>query len=218
MPPRLIAAPGFGHPALVLGFALGLAAALPKAVAAEPMGPGMSGHQHHHMAAESTADVRRSTADYRLPGLNLVRQDGTKVKLRQELDDGRPVILNFIYTSCTAICPTTSQVFSQVEERLGREHQAVHLVSISIDPEYDTPARLAAYARKFGAGAHWQFYTGSSAASIAVQKAFEAYPGDKMNHLPSTFLRAAPGKPWVRLDGFATPASIVREYAQLGGH
>lgn len=175
-------------------------------------------HAHHHHHGEAPDGVRRSEARYDIPALRLLRQDGSAAEFPHEMESGRPLLLNFIYTSCTAICPLTSQVFSSVQEKLLAEHAALDLLSISIDPEYDTPARLAAYARKFGAGAHWQFYTGSSAASIAVQKAFEAYPGDKMNHLPSTFLRAAPGKPWVRLDGFATPASIVREYAQLGGH
>jgi protein SCO1/2 len=50
---------------------------------------------------------------------------------------------------------------------------------------------------------------------IPFQKAFDAYRGDKMNHLPVTFVRLAPGKPWVRLDGFATPDDIVREYRTL---
>jgi protein SCO1/2 len=52
-------------------------------------------------------------------------------------------------------------------------------------------------------------------ASIATQRAFDAYRGDKMNHLPVTFLRAAPGKPWVRLEGFAPPDEVVKEYRQL---
>jgi len=51
--------------------------------------------------------------------------------------------------------------------------------------------------------------------SIAVQRAFDVYRGDKMNHLPTTFLRASPGQPWVRLDGFAGAADILREYRQL---
>lgn len=215
MPFKLTSLPLAGHLVIALGFAL----LQPLAYAEDHTAHGMSGHEHHHhhAAASSNTNVRRSEAAYSLPALDLVRQDGKKVSLRKEIDDGRPVILNFIYTSCTAICPTTSQVFSQVQEKLLKEHKDFRLVSISIDPEYDTPARLAAYAKKFGAGAQWQFYSGTSAASIAVQKSFEAYPGDKMNHLPITFLRAAPGKPWVRLEGFASPEAVLQEFAQLGG-
>jgi protein SCO1/2 len=89
------------------------------------------------------------------------------------------------------------------------------MVSISIVPEEDTPKRLAAYARRFDAGEQWGFYTGSVKASVTMQKAFQAYFGDKMHHRPVTFMRAAPGQPWVRLDGFATPADLVAEYRQM---
>ena len=85
------------------------------------------------------------------------------------------------------------------------------MVSNSMDPEQDTPARLSAYAAGRGAGPQWQFLTGSPAASIAVQRAFGVYRGDKVNHEAVTFLRAGPGKPWMRLDGFATPAELTRK-------
>jgi protein SCO1/2 len=169
-------------------------------------------HHHHHQMADAAEGTKRSEMPYQVPALSLVRNDGSKAQFPQELDDGRPVILNFIYTSCTAICPVTTQVFSQVQEKLGKDAAKVHMVSISIDPEYDTPARLSEYAKKYGAGRDWQFYTGTVEASVALQKAFDTYRGDKMNHIPVTYLRAAPGKPWVRLDGFAKPDEVVREY------
>jgi protein SCO1/2 len=59
--------------------------------------------------------------------------------------------------------------------------------------------------------------TGTLDDSVAVQRAFDVYRGDKMNHQPATFLRAAPGQPWVRLEGFASAADILREYRQLRG-
>jgi len=177
----------------------------------------MSGHEHHHHheKAENTGELKRSEAAYKVPGLTMVRQDGAKVAFPAQLDDGRAVILDFIYTSCTAVCPVTSQIFSQLQDKLGKDRSKVHMVSISIDPEYDTPKRLTEYAKKFNAGAEWQHYTGTAQASIAMQKAFDAYRGDKMNHTPVTFLRAAPGKPWVRLEGFATPDVLAREIREL---
>jgi len=174
---------------------------------------GMAPGHHHHMAPSG---IKRSVVNYRLPALTLVRQDGAKAAFPQALDDGRPVILDFIYTSCTEICPVTTKVFSDVQEKLGKERDKVHLVSISIDPEYDTPARLAAYAKRYNAGPEWDYFTGTAHASLEMQKAFDVYRGDKMNHMPVTFLRAAPGKPWVRLEGFALPNDLVREYHDLG--
>jgi protein SCO1 len=175
----------------------------------------MADHSHQHGHEMSSAPAKRSVESYKIPALDLVRQDGKPASLPAELDDGRPVMLNFIYTSCTAICPLTTQVFSQVQEKLGADKAKLHMVSISIDPEYDTPARLSEFAKKHQAGAQWQFYTGSREASVAVQKSFNAYRGDKMNHVPITYLRAAPGKPWVRLDGMRSPDDLVKEYRAL---
>jgi protein SCO1/2 len=187
-----------------------------RVFAADDMGA-MDHSQHHHdHAAMAPGGVKRSEVKYILPaGVTLVRQDGKKVDLLTEMDSGKPVILNFIYTSCTAICPVTTQVFAQLQEKLGSERNKVNMVSISIDPEYDTPARLLEYRKKYGATEQWQHLTGTAEASVAAQKAFDAYRGDKMNHIPLTFLRGAPGQPWVRLDGFASPDEVLSEYRNL---
>lgn len=171
-------------------------------------------HHHHHAMAPAMENAR-SIEKYAVPALNMIRQDGSKVNFQADIDDGRPVMLNFIYTSCTAICPVTTQVFSQVQEKLGADKAKLHMVSVSIDPEYDSPVRLDAYARKYNAGAQWQFYTGTREASIAVQKAFAAYRGDKMNHVAVTYMRAAPGKPWIRLDGMRSPDDLLKEVRAL---
>jgi protein SCO1/2 len=105
-------------------------------------------------------------------------------------------------------------VFSQLQALLGEDLKKTKLVSISIDPEYDTPPRLRDYAKKFSALPQWRHYTGTREASLAVQKAFHAYRGDKMNHFPVTFLRGAPRRPWIRLEGFATPDVLAREYRE----
>ena len=165
-------------------------------------------HAHHHMVMPET--VRRMVG-YTIPDITLVRDDGTSVSLAETLNDGYPVVLNFIYTTCTTVCPVTSQTLSQLQARLGDNRDKVHIVSISIDPEQDTPAQLAAYARKFNAGPEWRHYTGTMAASIAAQRAFDVYRGNKMNHAPVTLLRAAPGQPWVRIDGFATADTLLGE-------
>jgi protein SCO1/2 len=162
-----------------------------------------------------TEVLRVSNVPYRVPDVKLVRQTGVAVSLQAEMDDGRPVVLNFIFTSCEAICPMMSQVFSEFQRELGSESSKVHLMSISIDPEQDTPARLSEYAQRFKAGPDWNFYTGTPAASIAAQKAFNMFLGDKMSHTSVTLMRAAPGASWRRLDGFATPDELVRQYQAL---
>lgn len=149
------------------------------------------------------------SADYRVPDVRLVRDDGKAVLLAAELADARPVYLNFIFTSCQAICPASSQTFAQLQKRLAKTGKRAHLVSVSIDPDYDTPARLREYAARFHAGKGWQHYTGSLADSVAVQKAFDAWRGDKMNHEPVTFFRARPGAEWERLEGFLSAEELA---------
>lgn len=159
--------------------------------------------------------TRASTVKYALPQVMQLRDDGKVVSLPRELNDGRPVILDFIYTSCTDICPVTSHIFAQLQSKLDNDKANVHLVSISIDPEQDTPAVLREYARLYGAGPAWQHYTGTMEASIAIQKAFDVYGGDKISHSSVTLLRAAPGKPWLRIDGFASADDLLLYYREL---
>jgi protein SCO1/2 len=166
-------------------------------------------------AVEMTDSARFSSAVITVPDVQLIRADGKELSLRAALDDGRPLVLNFIYTSCTSICPLLSQVVADFRARLGEERSQVHVVSISIDPEQDTPKILRNYARQFQVDSNWDYFTGTRAASFAVQRAFGVYRGDKMAHTPQTFLRLAPGQPWTRIDGFLTPTQLLHSYRQL---
>ena len=191
----------------VLMLAGAVAVAVP---AAADEAAALAGHDH-----ASPHRAIAGTVNYSVPHVTLVRNDGRNVSLPDEMDDGRPVLLNFIFTSCGSTCPLMSQVFGEFQRKLGTEAGHVHLMSISIDPEQDTPERLTEYASQFGAGREWHHYTGTVEASLAAQRAFDVYRGDKMSHAPVTLMRAAPGKPWRRIDGFVTPEELLRQYRQL---
>jgi protein SCO1/2 len=172
-------------------------------------------HHHHQMVAPG---FQRSEAAYAVPAVDLVDQHGHKQSVAQLLATQKPVLLDFIYTTCTAICPVMSATFQQVQRALGEDADKVLMVSVSIDPEQDTPSALADYAQRFNAGPQWVFVTGSLEDSITMEKAFDAYRGDKMNHAPLTLLRVAPNSPWIRFDGFANAADLTKEIrAALGG-
>jgi len=179
-----------------------------SAAAAEP-----DPHAHHHaMAMAVAAQPPQTRIDVSAKSLPLVRADGAAADLAGDLAaETRPVLLNFVFTSCSAICPVMSRVFSQVQTALGADAAKVRMVSISIDPEHDTPERLTEYSARFGAGPQWSFYTGTAQGSIAAQRAFGAYRGDRMNHEARTFVRAARGKDWLRIDGLATPEALVAQ-------
>ncbi len=168
-------------------------------------------HAHHHVAPA----LSRSTVNFFIPDVRLTRQDGTVVKLGDELNDRRPVVLSFIYTSCTTVCPLVSHTLSQLQSKLGDNRDRVHLVSVTIDPEQDDPARLREYAETFNAGPEWQHYTGTLEATQSVQRAFGVFRGSKMDHSPATFIRPAPGAQWIRIDGFATADQLLAELSEF---
>ena len=94
------------------------------------------------------------------PAFALTSQDGLPVRL----DDfrGKVVAVNFIYTLCTATCPVLTPMLVTVQDRLGKEFgRNIAFVSITLDPERDTPEMLKLYAQAFGADlGGWSFLTG----------------------------------------------------------
>lgn len=91
----------------------------------------------------------------------LVDQDGHSFRL-EELR-GQTIVLNFIFTHCPAACPMQTQALRRVAEGLPKAiRQRVRFVSVSIDPERDSPRVLKAFARKQGlsTGEHWSLVTG----------------------------------------------------------
>ena len=171
-------------------------------------------HEHHKAAAEATGYVSTLT-NYTIPEVMLVDSDDKEGLLSETISATKPVMLNFIFTTCTAICPTMSATFAQVTQQMDVESEGMQLISISVDPEHDTPPKLKEYAKKFEAKSQWQLFTGSANDSILVQQAFDAYRGDKMNHIPLTFIRGANTKQWVRIEGLASADELIQEYRKL---
>lgn len=170
------------------------------------------GH-HHHGPAPVPGRYTRTQAAYRFPDLVLKDAQGRDFRLRDELK-GRSVVLQFIFTTCTAICPVLSATMRSVQEVLPKLDDGVRFVSITIDPEHDTPRRLKDYGEQIEAGDRWVFLTGTPRQIMQVQKAFDAYyPGNnKMYHQPFTFLRTSNGGSWTRLEGFPGRDELTREY------
>ncbi len=162
--------------------------------------------------SHQTAKTTRSIKKFSIPSAQLIRDDRVEVDFADELRDPRPVYLNFVYTSCTSVCPVMTNNLAVLQAILGDERDRVRFLSVSIDPEVDTVGRLAEYRRQFDAGPQWRFYTGTTEASTLIQKAFGVFSRDKMNHPVATFYRPAKGQNWVRLDGFLNPEQLEQEY------
>lgn len=205
------AAVGLTAVALTFGGVMGAGAAL-----AHGLEDHMSASQGKKAGvAVNKSDFKRSVNDYAMPDVVLVDADDRPVKLRELMASPDPVMVNFIFTSCSTICPVMSHVFSELPATLGLYGKRLRMVSISIDPEADTPLQLKAYAKSLHAGERWKFLTGSTEDIKLVQLAFGAYRGNKMNHEPLTLMRQAAGASWIRIDGFVSPDALAREYRKM---
>lgn len=173
----------------------------------------MQDHSHHHVAPGFT----RSVQTYQIPDLQLVRDDGVSVSSARLFDTQQTVIVSFIFTSCTAVCPVLTATLTQTRKHLGAAADRVRIVSVSIDPDYDTPARLSAYAKQHKASGDWRFFTGNQEAIVTLQKAFNAFRGDKNNHVPLALIRPAGKRYWVRYEGFTSATVLANEIEQRSG-
>jgi cytochrome oxidase Cu insertion factor (SCO1/SenC/PrrC family)/mono/diheme cytochrome c family protein len=113
------------------------------------------------MSGASFAQNRPWGESY-IPNLPVVTQDGKTVRFYDDLVKGKIVIISFIYTSCTDICPLTTARLSQLEEKLGDlVGRDIFMVSMTVDPQRDTAQRLKEFSDAFQTGPGWTFVTGN---------------------------------------------------------
>lgn len=178
--------------------------------------PDHTGHASHAQSRRtvepSVVAARPVAVQSRLEDIVLVDQQDRALSLADAVAAEGPVLVNFIFTSCTTICPVMSAGFSQLQARLGDDAARVRLVSISIDPEHDTTAALREYARRYQATGAWFFLTGSEASVEAAQRAFGALRGGKANHTPLTFVRRSRNDPWLAIEGLVNVETLLRAY------
>lgn len=131
-----------------------------------------------------------------IPDVPLVNQQGNPVRLYSDLIGKGVVVVNFVFTTCTTICPPMGAVFGQLQKLLqDRGHSDVRLISISVDPVTDTPDKLLAWGQKFHAGPNWTLLTGEKVNIDKVRRAFSSYTQDKSAHSSVAFIgNAAKGR------------------------
>lgn len=144
--------------ALCLAFAAVGAAQQPAARPTPPPRPAELSDPH---AGHQAAAAQPSPAQKYFTDVELVDQDGRKVRFYSDLLKGKTVVINAFFTTCTSVCPPMNRNLEKVQEALGdRIGKDVFIVSISVDPETDTPPRLKEYAQRFHAKPGWSFLTG----------------------------------------------------------
>jgi protein SCO1/2 len=168
------------------------------------------------LVAQAPAPIKRSVESYTVPDVTLVNQDGAKVRLKSLLESGEPVIVDFIFGTCTTICPVLSAGYANLQLKMPVEIAKVHLVSISIDPENDSPKVMRDYLKRYRAKPGWDFLTGKREDIDKTMRAFNAYIPNKMSHYPLTFIRERSSGKWIRILGLMSSTEFVDECRKAG--
>jgi protein SCO1 len=159
-----------------------------------------------------TAAQTRWGANY-FPDVTLTTQDGKDVKF-YDLIKGKVVAIDLIYTNCQYACPIETSKLARMQQILGdRMGREVFFVSISIDPEHDTPAVLKAYAETFKAGPGWTFLTGKMADIDAVSKKLGLWSDPKETadgHTPMLLVGNEAAGQWMRTSALDNPAYTAK--------
>ncbi|MEP7010830.1 MAG: SCO family protein [Acidobacteriota bacterium] len=179
--------------AVVLGTALSLALLVAPATAA----PG------------ATTDLA-VLATPAIPDISLVDQNGKKIHFYSDLIQGKVVAVNFVFTTCSTICTPQGARFAELRKLLGDQAgRDVHLISVSIDPQSDTPAKLKAWSEKLGAGPGWTLVTGEKDEVVRLLKSLGAFDVDIKRHTPSLLLGNDRDKRWTRAYSLAPAAQLA---------
>ncbi len=146
----------------------------------------------------------------------LITQDGNEVRFYSDLLKDRVVLIQFIYTHCKEACPLTTQQLADTQKLLG-EHlgRDIYFLSISVDPQRDTPELLQAFSEKFGAGKGWFFLTGSKQDVDHVTHKLGQVSPVAEGHLPIFLLGNVKTGHWLKMQPYSKPSLIAEQLLTL---
>jgi len=154
-----------------------------------------------------------------IPDTTVYNQNGRRLNFYTDLVKGKTVAINFIFTTCTTICPPLTATFRRVQQQLGeRAGSDIALISISVDPTTDTPERLHDFAAQFKAGPGWTFVTGDKAEIDSLLRALGAAVANKNDHTPMILVGNDAASYWTRTYGLSSPTTLVRVITEAANH
>jgi cytochrome oxidase Cu insertion factor (SCO1/SenC/PrrC family) len=152
-----------------------------------------------------------AVAPPQIPDVPVLDQQGRRLNFYTDLVRGKTVAINFIFTTCTTVCPPLTATFRRVQQELGaRAGRDIELISISVDPTTDTPERLKGFAEKFKAGPGWTFVTGGKPEVGALLKALGAATADKNDHTPLILVGNDAAGRWTRAYGLSPASALLK--------
>ena len=168
-------------------------------------------HAKHRAMMKQKSEPAAESVRIDLRDQWLVDQDGREMKFVSDVVGDNIVVMDFVYTTCTTICPVLSALFTQVQGQLGDAvGDEVTLVSMSVDPVRDTPQRLKAYSARYRAGDGWLWLTGEKGDVEDVLTGLGAYTPSFEDHPSMVLIGDGRTGEWKRLFGFPNPDRIVQ--------
>jgi protein SCO1 len=174
-----------------------------------------NGHQHgDHAPTEATSSA--SYESLTIPDVKVLDEEGKEVHFYSDLVKGKIVAINFIFTTCTTICPPLGATFARLQRSIKPDlAKEVQLISISVDPAVDTPEMLKAWAVKFGAKPGWKLVTGSKPELDKLLRALGGFAARKEDHTPTVLIGDTKRNKWTRVYGLVKPAQLAETIEQL---
>jgi protein SCO1 len=161
--------------------------------------------------AVSVKEEGGSVSVRQIPDVRVSDQNGKQLNFFTDLIAGKVVAINFVFTSCTAICRPLTATFRKVQQELGEEvGKNVWLISVSVDPATDTPERLHEFAEKFKAGPGWTFITGDASDIDSILRAFGVGITNKNDHTPMVLIGSEAKGVWTRAYGLSSPVELAK--------
>ena len=144
-------------------------------------------------------------------------QDGRTLRFYDDVLKGKIVLINFFFTDCDAVCPLMTENLARVQELLGdRVGKDIFMVSISLEPEHDTPEVLAAYAKTYGVGPGWLFLTGKKTDIDLLRHRLGFVDSDPVEdadpeqHIGTVRITNEPMHRWAMSPALTNPTALVR--------
>lgn len=163
------------------------------------------------LAAPSATAKTLSPAEKYFSDVELIDQDGQKLRFYSDVLKDKVVVINSFYTTCTSVCPPMNRNLERVQEALGeRLGKDAFLVSISVDPETDTPPRLKEYARRFHARPGWTFLTGKKENVDWALYKLGQYVETKDDHMTIIIIGNEPKGLWKKAFGMAKADELMK--------
>jgi protein SCO1/2 len=143
--------------------------------------------------------------------VELIDQDGQKMRFYSDVLKNKVVIINTFFTTCTSVCPPMNRNFEKVQEALGdRLGKDAFLVSISVDPTTDTPPRLKEYSKRFHARPGWIFLTGKKENVDWALYKLGQYVEARDDHTTIIIIGNEPKGLWKKAFGLAKPEELIK--------